>query len=52
MLYLGATREVRYRALIPDGPQGYCLVKVPPTVKTVEALLRYLEKNRGFHLKK
>lgn len=52
VMYLGATREVRYRALIPDGPQGYCLVKVPPTVKTVEALLRYLEKKRGFHLKK
>ena len=52
VLYLGATREVRYRALIPDGPQGYYLVKVPPTVKTVEALLRYLEKKRGFHLKK
>lgn len=52
VMYLGATREVHCRVLIPDGPQGYRVIKVPATVKTEDGLLRYLERFHGFHLKK
>lgn len=52
VMYRGATREVHCRVLIPDGPQGYRVIKVPATVKTVGALLHYLETSCDFQLKR
>lgn len=49
--YLAATHEVRCRAVVPDGPQGFLTFRIPAHIKTREALLRYLKKEHGFHLK-
>ncbi len=50
VVYSADTREVRFRALIP-GAQGYSLVSIPERIKTLHALLYYLESSRDCRLK-
>lgn len=52
VMYIANAHEVRCRAVVPDGPQGFLMFKLPESVKTREALLKYLQKEQGFFLKK
>lgn len=52
VMYIAEAHEVRCRAVVPDGPQGFLMFKLPESVKTREDLLKYLQKEHGFYLKK
>ena len=52
VLYLASSHEVRCRAVVPGGPQGFLTFKIPAHVKTLEELLKHLKKDHGFILKK
>lgn len=50
VIYLAEGREVRFRVLFPGGI-GYCTVKVPDTVRTLDGVLKLLESTGDFTLK-
>ena len=51
VIYLGNSREVHSRVVLPDGPQGYTHIPVPESIKTRNALLKYLKRKHGYRLK-
>ena len=51
VIYLGNSREVHSRVVLPGGPQGYTRISVPESIKTRNALLKYLKRKHGYRLK-
>lgn len=49
--YLASQHSVQKRVLIPDGPQGYVSISIPPSITTKEALYRYLIKYHHYKKK-
>ena len=50
VVYSADTREVRFRVLFPGG-QGYSLIRIPEEIRTLRALLHYLESSTDCRLK-
>lgn len=50
VVYSADSREVRFWSLVPGG-QGYAIARIPERIKTLRALLRYLESREDCRLK-